>query len=94
MLRFSGESTALNYGVTVAKEIDAQEKCKLGILRFQSRYLLLTGSKVVLHQKPVHHMMRATTTASGIATFIFVPLCDKLNSQCHFLSILKSDVIS
>ena len=29
MLRFSGEGTVLKYGVTVAKEFDVQEKCKI-----------------------------------------------------------------
>ena len=51
MLRFSGEGTVLNYEVTVAKELDVQEKFKLENLRFWSRKILLTGSKVVLLQK-------------------------------------------
>ena len=33
ILRFSGEGTVLNLGLTVAKEFDVQEKLKLEILR-------------------------------------------------------------
>ena len=43
MLCFSGEGTVLNCLVTVAQEFDVYEKFKLEILRFLSRYFLMTG---------------------------------------------------
>ena len=94
MLCFSGEGTVLNYEVTGSKEYDAQEKFKLEILSFWRRYGLLTDSKVNLHQKPFYIMMKATITASGVSTLLFVPSCDKLNNQLHFLKIFKSEVLS
>ena len=45
MLRFSGEETVLNYGATVARWFDVQEKFKLEILRLWILDGLLTGSK-------------------------------------------------
>ena len=71
----------LNFGV--------QEKFKLEVLRFWNRYGLLTGIKVVSHQKSVYSSMRATILGSGISILIFVPLCDELKNQCHLLNILK-----
>ena len=70
MLRFSGEGTVLNYEVIGAKEFDVREKVKLENLRLCNRYGLLTGSIVVLHQKPVYKMMRATITVSGMSTLM------------------------
>ena len=92
MLRFSGGGTVRSYGVTVAEEFDVRKKFKLEILRFQSQYSLLTGIKVVLHQKSFYNMMRATII-SGISILAFVPSCDKLHKHCHFLNILNSEVL-
>ena len=93
MMLFSGEGTVLNCGVTVAKEFDVQEKIKLEIFRFWSRCPLMTGGKVVLHHKPVNNMMRVTIAASGIPTLVFIPSCDRLNNFCHFLNILKPEIL-
>ena len=85
MLRVSGEGTVLNYGVTFPKEFDVQEKSlTLKLYCFLSRYGLLTGSKVVLHQKLVCNMTRVTIKASGKSTLISVRSCDKFNNQGHF----------
>ena len=62
--------------------------------RFWSRYSLMTVSKVVLHQKTVRNMVRTITTVSVICTLVFVPSCDEMNNQCHFLNIFKSDVLA
>ena len=58
---------------TVAKDFEVQEKHELENLRFLSRYGLMTGSKVDLHQKLVHNMMRDIMTARGICTLVFKP---------------------
>ena len=72
MLRFSCEGTVLNYGVTVANEFEVQKKFELKILRFPSRYGLLTGSQVVLHWTPVLNMMMASiTTVEYLPSFLF-----------------------
>ena len=94
MLRFGGEGTVLNYGVTVAKEFHVQEKFKLQILRLWSRYGLLTGIKMVLHQESVYNRIRAAIIGSGTFILVFIPLCDKMNHQCQFLNTLKSKVLS
>ena len=73
MLPFIGEGTVFNYGMTVAKEFDVQEKFKHEFLRFWNQYGLLTVSKVVLYQKPVHNMMRATIMAGQIFTLLMFP---------------------
>ena len=54
----------LNLQAIFVKEFDVQEKFKPEILRFWSRYGLLSGSKVVLHQEPAHNMMRIRISAS------------------------------
>ena len=94
MLRFTCEGTVLKHWVTIAKGLDVGEGLKLEMLRFWGRYSLLTGSKVVLRQKPVYNVMRGTINASGIYTLVFVPSCDKVNNQSHFLQILSSVVLS
>ena len=89
----SDEGTVLKYGVTVTKIFDDQEKFKPEILRFCSRDGLLTSSKLVLHQKIIYEMMRATNTAGRISTLIFVASCDNLNNQIQFSNILKTEVL-
>ena len=82
LLRFSGEGTKLNYGVTVAKDCDVQEKFDIWNLKFSSRYSLLTSSKVVLHHKPVYNMMKVTINASGMS--IHVSVVQQAALSAHF----------
>ena len=92
-MRFSGEGNVLKYGVTVAKEFNSQGKFKLEILGFWSQNGFLTGTKLSLHQKPVYNMLKATITASGMSTLVFVSSSDKLNVKCQFLYILKVEAL-
>ena len=47
---------------------------------------------LVFHKKLPYSILKTTMKASVISTLIFVPSCDKLNSYCHFLNNLKSEI--
>ena len=73
----------LNFGMTVAKEFDFEEKLKLATLRFQGRYGVMNCIKAVLHQKPVINMKMATTTGSGLHWPAFLNLFLFLSRRTH-----------
>ena len=94
MLRFNDEDNYAQLWGDCWEKNRRSGKVNFEILIFRSWYGSLAGSKVVVHQKPVYNMMRARNTVSRISTLLFVPSCNKLNNQCHFLSILKSIVLT